>query len=174
VNRITIIEKAWEIISETKNKFPEYKEKLSSIYVMPNTRLRAVAGRADTNHNTIELSTQIFSMPENHSGFRNTVLHEIAHLLHGEKGHKAGWRKVFKKIGGNGKRCHSFNVTTRQKTVYCTQCMEEIKVGDKIFEKIINGIAYQHKNCCFGSLQPTNVLTLKNLYKKKHNLSCKQ
>jgi hypothetical protein len=99
--KFEITKKAYEILHETREKFPQYEKELSKVYFQVNNRLRAVSGRSTPATGQVQLSGPIFSDPENEYGLRNTVLHEIAHII-SQEGHTVYWRSVFMQIGGNG------------------------------------------------------------------------
>lgn len=69
---------------------------------------RAVKRYGQCNYGTRTLS---FSRPltakRDPEGFRNTVLHEIAHALTPGANHGPRWRRQFIAIGGDGSRCSS-------------------------------------------------------------------
>lgn len=150
MNKNEILNGAWRILTEVRTNFPEYRSKLEDAVVKLNRRMTAAAGRATRCTNTIELSVPIFSDPQNESGFKNTVLHEIAHLLSPTRGHSQEWRKIHLLLGGDGSRCHRFRTIKRNTTkysIFCSVCGEEMKVGKVRYNKIKRGVTYRHRGC---------------------------
>lgn len=65
---------------------------------------RTTNARCNFLSSTLEISNKYISSADNKS-FRNTILHEISHILCGwSEGHNSVWKSMFKNIGGNGKR----------------------------------------------------------------------
>lgn len=121
-----------------------------------------VGGRATYTGHIVDFNKQL--MLENWEEFDNTVIHEVAHLaakaLHGLKRirpHGPEWKSVFIRLGGNGKRCHSYDVsnTKIQRTKYtyvCPNCNKTYHVGPKIHKKIsVLGRVYRCK--CKGAVE---------------------
>jgi predicted SprT family Zn-dependent metalloprotease len=99
---------------------------------------------------------------EDSHGYRNTVPHEIAHLVvqwrwlsrdllgfrHKPQAHGSEWRSVCIALGGNGERCHSEQLTrTRPKIVhiYRVPVAGEVKVSTVVHNKIQRGCFYRFK-----------------------------
>jgi SprT protein len=74
----------------------------------------------------------------------NTVPHEIAHLVTymrpdlGRK-HDAGWRRICLALGGNGLRCHAYDVPVTNGFTYRASCGTLITVSKVIHNKIQMG-----------------------------------
>src|SRR5688572_8898033 len=59
----------------------------------------------------ITLSKPIFAKPENRDNALNVILHEVAHALAGHAaGHGPAWMSIARRIGCDGRRCHSMEV----------------------------------------------------------------
>lgn len=74
----------------------------------------------------------------------NTVPHEIAHLvtyMRPDLGHKhdAGWRRICLALGGNGLRCHAYDVPVTNGFTYRASCGTLITVSKVIHNKIQMG-----------------------------------
>jgi SprT protein len=119
-------------------------------------------GRAIYMGHIVDFNKQL--MLENWDDFDNTVIHEVAHLaakaLHGLKRirpHGPEWKSVFIRLGGNGRRCHSYDTSSTkiQRTKYtyvCPNCNKTYHVGTKIHNKIsILGRVYRCK--CKGAIE---------------------
>jgi predicted SprT family Zn-dependent metalloprotease len=147
-----IIEEARRIRDELAKQFPQWKDKLWGMTFCLNTRMHTCAGRATYSTQLVELSEAIFSDPANFYGLDRTVRHEIAHLLVG-KGHGHGrvWRAICLAIGGDGRRCHGFNVQRnrrqpRSETATCLTCLQEFKVTKRKARSIAKRSAH-HVGC---------------------------
>ena len=108
---------------------------LQSLEIKANTRMRTTAGRA-TLHKTlkrgvIDMNKRLFDTSGQLTDFENTFKHELAHIYINiidkkQCGHNARWRKFFKQLGGNGKRCHDMYTdhlkAKTTKYIYECQC----------------------------------------------------
>ena len=99
-----LLREAKRILAETRRDFPHYKRDLDRVQIRMSSRLTRSAGNADPRSGLVQLSVPIFCLEENASGYRNTVLHEIAHVIAGPHvpAHGRVWRDRFLEIGGNG------------------------------------------------------------------------
>ena len=70
---------ALRILAETRRDHPRHKHALDRITIRISRRLTRSAGNADPRTGVVQLSEPIFRLEENAHGYRNTVLHEIAH-----------------------------------------------------------------------------------------------
>ncbi len=74
----------------------------------------------------------------------NTVPHEVAHLVTymrpdlGYK-HDAGWRRICLALGGNGLRCHAYDVPVTNGFTYRASCGTLVTVSKVIHNKIQQG-----------------------------------
>lgn len=127
----------------------DHAAKVAGLVFEWNTRLTTTAGKAKLATNTVELSWPVFREEENLHGFRNTVLHEIAHHL-APGGHHCQWRAVFVGLGGDGKRCHSFKVQKRKTSTVelaCTGCSRPLRLGPTRMRRIRAGAIYSCGRC---------------------------
>lgn len=138
MNRHELMQQAREIASETMVLLDgrgcrDMVEKIRGLRFQWNNRLTSTAGKAKIVQRVVELSWPIFNDPDNVHGFRNTVLHEIAHhLVPIGSGHNRNWRAVFTSIGGDGKRCHSYKVVRRIRArlaLTCKGCNLSVSLG---------------------------------------------
>lgn len=69
-------------------------------------RAKTRAGCCNFTDKTISISKLFIASTSGNDGFRNTLLHEIAHALVGmDGGHGPEWKRVAIRIGCDGKRC---------------------------------------------------------------------
>lgn len=138
------------------------------------TKRGTTAGVAELREWAINLNPIL--LVENVEEFINdTVIHEISHLidyhLHPENFdgfvrvggrvrrkkrdvHGATWRSVMTNLGGNPKRCHSFDVTNakvkKNRTEFhykCPECGAIMTLGAKQHNLILRGRKYWLKSC---------------------------
>ena len=161
MNQSEILKAAGKIKDELIERFPEHEEKLRGVDFVINSRLRTTAGTASHRTNTVEFSRSIFAKLENEHNFKNTCLHEIAHLLVGPKnGHNRRWKMMHKKIGGNAERCHKMACDhnkghERSHKVTCENCGEVMAVTKRKYKnmmKIYNGGKGYYKHNCGGKV----------------------
>ena len=112
VSESELLRRAERILETVRRRHPEHAAYLQDLRFRLSTRFTATAGRAYWQEGLIELSKPIFELPENAEGLRNTVRHEIAHVVANRMhrrnlGHSEPWQQVFLELGGDGRRCHS-------------------------------------------------------------------
>ena len=83
------------------------KEYLPDYTFSFNGRLTRTNGRILYNQKKIEMATRLAAYGTD-SAVLNNILHEIAHGLHPKDGHGHIWRRTFLNLGGDGKRCNSY------------------------------------------------------------------
>jgi len=151
MTRTNIITEAKAIIADVARRFPEYEYKLRHTVVNLSDRLKTTAGKANHRFNMIILSVPIFTRPENIDGFRDTVLHEIAHLLTPGMRHNAIWQSVARRIGGTAERCHTLACERRRgerHKVTCLICGKPMILGPTQYNRYLEcPIMYKHKKC---------------------------
>ncbi len=148
----TLKREALQILAETRRDFPHYKSDLDRVQVRLTSRLTRSAGNADTRTGIVQLSEPIFSLEENAPGYRNTVLHEIAHVIAGPgvQAHGRVWRAIFLEIGGDGNRTHSFRAARQHKThrARCGKCGGDVELGTRRYHRLLAGARdYIHVGC---------------------------
>lgn len=141
-----------EVLAEVWQKFPHYRDHLQGTSIRISGRLTSSAGNACPKRKQIGLSLPIFSLEENRGEFRNTVLHELAHVIAGPavRAHGVEWRRIFLELGGNGKRTHQMRAKGRhhRHTVHCEKCHDPIEVGTRMRNSIAKGRRdYLHVGC---------------------------
>jgi predicted SprT family Zn-dependent metalloprotease len=115
-----------------------------------SARLTRAAGLCDYRRREIRLSSSIFARSSNVDGFRNTVLHELAHAaLAPGHGHDGAWKSLHRAIGGNAQRCHSFDTgAPSDRRAYCPRCRRDVALGPRRFARMLAGTAeYRHRRC---------------------------
>ena len=145
---------AREILRDTAGRYPEYAEVINSTGIEWNSRLRTTAGRGSSYLKRIQLSSVIFDHEQNQDSFRNTVLHELAHVLAGcEHHHNYVWRMVARRIGCNAQRTHRMAVKRRPGgTATCLRCGQDMKLGPVQYGRHMaivrkGGQGYSHRRC---------------------------
>ncbi len=140
------------ILEEVCHRFPHYRDQLQGVSIRMSGRLTSSAGNACPRRKQIGLSLPIFSLEENRGEFRNTVLHELAHVIAGPRvrAHGVEWRRIFLELGGNGKRTHQMRARGRhhRHAVHCEKCHDSIEVGTRMRNSIAKGRRdYLHVGC---------------------------
>lgn len=115
-----------------------------------NSRMRTAGARASANRNAdgilcnfkIEINEELFSRISFQEQLE-VILHEYAHLIdyfvnNKSDGHGHIWRMIYHCIGGNGKRCHNFEV---KKNV-----VKRYQVKDNVTGKIFNNVTTRTLN----------------------------
>mgnify|MGYP001619177687 CR=1 FL=1 len=162
----TTHEIAWrarKILQESAVACPQYADKLHGMKIVVSSRMTRCAGKAFYWQNTIKLSLPYFADDKNFDeGLFNTVTHEAAHLIVGAVGRLGGphgpqWRAVHRSMGGNGERCHEFELadgfSRRVKhEVTCSKCGGSLKLGTAQYRRHVQhvkvgGIGYIHRKC---------------------------
>jgi predicted SprT family Zn-dependent metalloprotease len=146
-----IHEEARKIRNRLAGEFPEYRDKLMQVCISINPRLRVTAGRAWWQQQRIEINPHLYKRPENWHDLADTVVHELAHILADKKeGHGKQWRAIAKKLGGNGKRCHTLKTTglARKKyQVICLKCAKILRIGAIRYSRLVNGLKKYRCRC---------------------------
>lgn len=149
---------ALKILAETRRDFPHYKRDLDRVLIRLSGRLTRSAGNADPRTGVVQLSEPIFSLKENAPGYRNTVLHEIAHVVAGPDvpAHGKVWRSVFIELGGDGSRTHNFRAARQHKThaATCAKCRGEVELGTRRFHRLLAGARDYIHIGCGGAIVP--------------------
>jgi len=149
------LNEAYAIKKEVQENFDQYDQLLAKTRIEFSNKLTSTAGKARYSQNVITLSWPIFCQPENQAGFRNTMLHEIAHIVLGPGyGHNRIWKYTHRKIGGNGKRTHL--LTTKKRRAYrraykaaivVCACGYKVRIGPIQHKRLREGVQYRHKKC---------------------------
>lgn len=141
---------AFEVLGKLEEDFPEYEEQLSKVRFEWSGKMTRAAGNARST-GLIRFSAQIWSIGENHfDAFRNTVLHEIAHIIAGARhGHDDVWKRIAMNIGCTGERCHQLEVpkSKPRQEWPCSVCAETMLLGPRQINKAKRGYSYRHGSC---------------------------
>lgn len=145
-------QEAEAILAEVIGRFPQYRDSLEGTTIRLSGRLTSSAGNACPKRKEIGLSLPIFSLEENRGEYRNTVLHELAHIIAGPRARAHGrqWREIFLNLGGNGQRTHQMRARGRhrQHPVECEKCRESLEVSTRLKNSIAKGKRdYLHIGC---------------------------
>ncbi|MHC4936578.1 MAG: SprT family zinc-dependent metalloprotease [Planctomycetota bacterium] len=143
---------ALRILAETRRDHPRHKHALDRITIRISRRLTRSAGNADPRTGVVQLSEPIFRLEENAHGYRNTVLHEIAHVIAGPevRAHGPEWRGIFLELGGNGRRTHEFRTSGqhRRHEARCSGCGGTVELGTRRHRRLLAGARdYIHVGC---------------------------
>ena len=114
-----------------------------------------LAGTAYCSLNKIEMNSNYLHSPDALKFIRNTMLHELAHILNGYYGgrnHDYQWREICHIIGDDGERCHDYrrpeNAPAKdRKIIKCVKCGKEYQVTNYRYQR------YSKYRCrCKGEL----------------------
>jgi predicted SprT family Zn-dependent metalloprotease len=121
-----ILRAAHAIRNEIVAQFPEYAARLNAT-TFRVWSMRRCAGNTHWDKNLIKLSRYYFSIPSHFENeLRNTVLHEIAHVLAPKgAGHNRFWRAIAIKLGDDGKRCHPMKLDLPERTRWTATCCQK-------------------------------------------------
>ena len=139
--------------------------RLRKIKITISSKMTRCAGKAQPNTGEVKISLPFFSDPKNfESNFRNTVTHEIAHVLApptskwGSKKrsvHGHAWRNMHKRLGGNGETYHNMSLPEGFERKQRTElpcgcgCGKMMKLGPVQYKRQAAGKAsYRLKECC--------------------------
>ncbi|MEE2857140.1 MAG: SprT-like domain-containing protein [Planctomycetota bacterium] len=139
-------------LADVIEKHPQYSEVLVGTSIRISSRLTRSAGNACPESRTVGISEPIFSVEENLPQLRNTILHELAHVIAGPdaKAHGKVWRSIFIEIGGNGERCHQLRARGQHRSFQakCERCQEDVEVGTRVWNRLKGGSRdYSHQGC---------------------------
>lgn len=148
----TLESEALAILDELREGFPPHRALLDRVQIRISRRLTRSAGNADPHTCVVQLSEPIFRLEENAGGYRNTVLHEIAHVLAGPdvRAHGTEWRGIFLEIGGDGRRTHTMRAAGQHRLhpARCARCREVVELGTRRHRRVLAGARdYVHVGC---------------------------
>lgn len=147
VTRHEIMQRARAILAECRALVPDQAAKLDRITFKVSARMTRAAGNARPLTGEIKLSLPFFADRANFDAdFRNTVTHEIAHVLapsfreypgQRRNPHGPAWRAMHRRLGGTGDRCHTLELAdgytarrSRRVSVPCPcGCGQDMKLG---------------------------------------------
>lgn len=105
INSQFIEEMGEELIDEVRSSHP-LGNLLVDARLEATGSLTSCAGRAYVDKRLIEISDVIFARNQNEAALKNTILHEIAHLLTPNQGHNEVWKVTAQQIGCDGEQYH--------------------------------------------------------------------
>jgi predicted SprT family Zn-dependent metalloprotease len=126
-----------------------------------NPRLRVTAGRCIYSlgkASKIDLNPRL--REEGPEATLNTFLHEAAHAIVGPKGHHGReWQRVHRLLGGNAKRCHSFETmiaerAERRVVGRCESCGVEFRRARRFPRNRTFTHSGNAKGFCGGTIRP--------------------
>ena len=140
-----------------KNEFPEYIQQLDMVHFEWSRNMTRAAGNARAYTGRIRFSVKIWTDVGNQIGvdekFRNTALHEIAHVMTPGQKHNEKWRSVARMIGCDGERFHELVTPQRKRPKRnhlwtCFVCGKDILLGPGQYRMAkYEGRTYRHSNC---------------------------
>jgi predicted SprT family Zn-dependent metalloprotease len=165
-----IVMEAMRIRDELVEEYPCYADALRRAWFLANRRLRTSAGQARYRDSRVSLNPYLYALEANRGEFRNTVIHELAHLVAGAgKGHGPKWKAVFRHMGGNGQRCHNLEGAsafraaprrTRKVKVECQGCGHVLEMGIVRARRMASGRrTYRHASCGGSLILDSRFLT---------------
>lgn len=109
---------ASKILAECRSIAPDAFDGRPAISFEFSSRMTRAAGKARPASGRVTLSVAFFEDRQNfEKDFRNTVTHEIAHVLSppvrvGRKrsSHGPAWKAMHRRLGGTGERCHELDL----------------------------------------------------------------
>jgi len=140
------------ILEEIRARFPEHGAALDRVRIRISRRLVRSAGNAHPQTGLVQLSEPIFRLDENAPMFRNTVLHEIAHVIAGPaaRAHGREWRAIFLSLGGDGRRTHTLRAAREHHRLpaLCLRCAGTVEIGARRLRRLLLGLGeYVHVGC---------------------------
>lgn len=121
MNALDLIREAYRIRDELSRKHTTLSDKLLGITFEVSSRMTRAAGAAYIARKMIKLSLPFFASEANfQKDFRNTVTHEIAHILvpptswcgrSNRDAHGFRWQAMHRQLGGTGERCHELELS---------------------------------------------------------------
>lgn len=127
-------------------------------------RLVTSAGTAKAGARIVKLARRIFENEATLADLRETVLHELAHIICPGHKHDIVWQTWAKRLGSSGEECHKLAVPQRafrnpSQDAHCQRCFETVKIGPSQAKSLRRGKrSYRHKmrpdgSLCGGNLQ---------------------
>lgn len=115
-----------------------------------------LAGTAYSSLNLIEMNSNYLHSPDAMKFIRNTMLHELAHILNGYYGgynHDSQWKFICHLIGDDGGRCHDYRrpENAPAKVRYNIKCKECGMIYEVTAYKYNRYTRYRCK--CHGQLE---------------------
>lgn len=147
MNEEQIIAFAKGILEKGNMLFPSLRIKFSEVTF--HFRLRArTAGIAGIRGSSMSLNFNMVLAKAYPEEFKNTVIHEVAHLFGfnlGDYGHGPKWNYIFKMLGGNGEKFHNMANPTFVK--YTCDCGHIHNITPIVHKKMLQGSRYRCSIC---------------------------
>lgn len=170
VTRTEILNRAEAILAECRTLVPSKVDTLNRVRFRVSGRMTRAAGKARPVTAKIDLSLPFFADRNNFdTRFRETVTHEIAHILappvrhawsRKRDIHGLEWQAMHRALGGKGERCHDMDLAVgyaarreaRRVQVPCGKCGQPISLGPTQARRHAASVAtggrgYFHKAC---------------------------
>lgn len=138
---IDMMAQAIEIRSEVALKLQaagriEDARRVATCVVSWAPRMDKCAGKAFfslSRGGKVRLSKPIYSIPENQFDFRETVLHEFAHIASVGDHHGSHWKSTYVSFGGNGSIKHNLKTLPYRRnprvSCRCSECGRQVQLG---------------------------------------------
>lgn len=141
-------------LGRVRMRYPKYRKYLDGVKFIIREDMATNAAEANHESGHINLNMQILCHPLNEGGIEDTVLHELAHIIANRLAtanvnHSVIWRSVCKKIGGSGRKNHTFTVPMelqerermQQVELTCPMCKENrISLDPRRAMKMLMGV----------------------------------
>lgn len=150
------------IESNLKSALDSFKvnDKMIKLEINNSNRLKTTAGMATIKRSKklgiISLNKKLFNTTAGIKEFENTFTHELAHIIANfltgrQCGHDSYWKSIHKKLGGNGKRCHDYEVEHLKPKIkrhrYTCRCIKDHNISTRKHNKILKGAKYRCVKC---------------------------
>lgn len=161
VTQNEILRAAREILLDCEEVAPMDFENRPRITFRVSSRMTRAAGSAIPRTGVVTLSLPFFEDRTNFDAeFRNTVTHEIAHVLSpptrdpytGRKSsHGPAWKAMHRRLGGTGDRCHTLDLAagyerrgrSKRTEVPCScGCGQAMRLGPTQLRRYQSGAIY--------------------------------
>lgn len=145
-------------IREILNRIDD-AEFINSLTIKNSGKLKTSAGNATTNlmlkTGIIKMNKRLFETTCGIEEFKNTFSHELAHIVANLKhniqcGHDYRWQNEHRKLGGDAKRCHTYEVNhlrPKRKTFTYKCACRKINLSAVRHNKILRGARFSCALC---------------------------
>jgi SprT protein len=148
-----LVEMVESVYDTAKARFPGYFKDMPKVYMHNETR---ASGLANSKHNWV--SFHITVAYENQDTFKNTVIHEISHLVtdhfypNAKQNHGPEFRRIMTALGGTPSRTVDYsmdNLGIRQvETGFMYSCgCQTVSFTKTRHNKVLRGSAYKCGKC---------------------------
>lgn len=152
--RDQLVEETRQVVEKANRRFPSLNLPSPSVGFFQKSMN---AGKAIYARHRVEYNELIAKT--NRASFHNTVIHEVAHLIvhrmypNAAQAHGPEFRHVMQVLGGNGARCHNYNVEAvvaakgQKQYVWACSCQEHKVSARKHANMMKNPGGYKCKRC---------------------------